>query len=263
MCHGANPQREPPLDSMRFEAYFRTASEMGFESISYDDLAAWRDGRAELPARPIMFDFDHPTKSIRYEIQPAMRKFGFRGNLFIHTEPMEQMYAGEMPDFAARPWMTWDEVKELADAGWNIGAHTHSHPDLSKLSTDDPTGRQVRRELVKCDEILERECGVRPEDFAFTGTSWSSAAEQEVKRRYRFSRLWIVGAMYQADGRPMRYAELVGAAGDDEEDGGPPFAARYITRESDPYRLPAVEIEYLIYEHDAYRRYLEGALDGA
>ena len=64
MCHGVNREGPRPLDRERFEGYFRIASEMGFESISYDDLAAWRDGVGKLPARPIMFDFDHPVKSI-------------------------------------------------------------------------------------------------------------------------------------------------------------------------------------------------------
>ena len=81
-----------------------------------------------------------------------------------------------------------------------------------------------------------------------------------MKKRYRFGRLWIVGAMYEADGQPIRYADLVGVAGADEEDGGPPAAARYITKESNPYRLPSMELERLIYDHGAFRNYLEGAL---
>jgi len=43
-------------------------------------------------------------------------------------------------------------------------------------------------------------------------------------------------------------------------DGGPPLAARYITRESPPYRLPSMELQRLIYQPAAFRAYLEGAL---
>lgn len=260
MCHGVNPRREPPLDAEHFATYFRLAAELGFTSISYDDLAAWRTGQAELPARPILFDFDHPSRSIRDAILPIMERFGFRGNLFINTKPLEDMYAGGAPDDQSRPWMTWEEIRGLMAAGWHIGAHTHSHPNLSELSLADPTGERLREELARCDEMLELELGVQPKDFAFTGTSWSSAAEAEVKQRYRSGRLWIVGAMYEADGHPIRYAELVGVEGADEADGGPPAAARYITRDSNPYRLPSMELERLIYDYGAYRRYLEGAL---
>jgi hypothetical protein len=62
------------------------------------------------------------------------------------------------------------------------------------------------------------------------------------------------------DGNAMRYADLVGAAGPDEDDGGPPHEARYVTEGSDPYRLPSMELQALIHEPAAFRAYLEGAL---
>ena len=43
-------------------------------------------------------------------------------------------------------------------------------------------------------------------------------------------------------------------------DGGPPMAARYITRDSNPYRLPSMEFQALIHEPDAFRKYLEWPL---
>jgi hypothetical protein len=117
----------------------------------------------------------------------------------------------------------------------------------------------LRRELDRCNEIIEENLGVTPRDFAYTGTSWSTLAELEVKKRYRFARLWIVGAHYMADGKRIRYADLVGIPGADEDDGGPPFEARYITRQSDPYRLPSMDLQALINSPEAFRAYLEGA----
>jgi len=46
----------------------------------------------------------------------------------------------------------------------------------------------------------------------------------------------------------------------DEQDGGPPSAAHYITREMDPYLLPSMELQALVYAPDAFRAYVEGAL---
>ncbi len=263
MCHGVRLKRQRPLDIEHFETYFGIASELGFRSITYNHLAAWRSHEIELSPHPIMFDFDHPVKSVRHDIHPVMQRFGFTGNLFINTGPMEDMYSNKMADSVDRHLMTWEEIGELMAAGWHIGSHTHTHPNLSDLSAADPSGEQVRQELERCDEILKKELGIEPQDFAFTGTTWSSLAEQEVKKRYRFGRFWIIGAMYEADGKPIRYADLVGIAGDDEADGGPPYAARYITKEVDPYRLPSMELEYLLYDYSAFRQYLAGALDSS
>src|SRR5207249_781488 len=152
----------------------------------------------------------------------------YKGNLFINTGPLDTMYNSPLPPKAERQYMTWEETGELVQAGWHIGAHTVTHPNLSQLSLEDPTGEKIGAELAQCNETLRQNLGITPKDFAFTGTSWSSAAEREVMKRYRFGRLWIIGSEYQADGKTTRYADLVGVPGPDEADGGPPHAARYI-----------------------------------
>ena len=261
MCHGIRTHGDRPLTVERLDRLVGIAREMGFESIDYDDLAAWRDGSASLPLRPIMFDFDHPVRSMRYEVREVLAGHGYTGNLFIFTAPLDPTWSG--PQAATgdvQDFLTWDELRELVEAGWHIGAHTVTHPDLSALSVEDPSGRRIAEELDRCNQAIETGLGFMPRDFAFTSTTWSSIAEREVKRRYRFGRLWIIGSEYRADGRPIRYAGLVGVEGPDEADGGPPHAARYITRDSDPYRLPSMDFQYLIHEPDAFRAYLDGAL---
>ena len=256
MCHGISEQGDYPLSRDHLDALVGTARELGFESINYDQLAAWRDEGEELPARPIMFDFDHPAKSMRHGVHEVLSHYGYVGNLFVNTGWMEPDHEGYGVDT-----MTWDELRELRDLGWHMGAHTVTHPNLSQLFDQDPSGEQLRQEFEGCDAALERELGVRPRDLAYTGTSWSSAADRLARERYRFARLWITGAHYQADGKQVRYADLVGLEGDDEEDGGPPLAARYITRTSPAYLLPSMEIQSpLMHRREAFRAYLEGAL---
>ena len=260
MCHGIRESGELPLTPERFDALVKVARELDYESIDYNDLAEWMAGTPELPERSIMFDFDHPVKSMRYEIDDVLSRYGYSGNLFINTLPMNDMYAGPMPPDDEREYMTWDEVGELMEKGWHMGSHTVTHPNLSQLSTEDPTGESIRQELEACDATLKKKLGITSQDFAFTSTTWSSSAEKEVMKRYRFGRLWIVGNVYEVDGGEIRYADLVEIAGDDETDGGPPMAARYITRDSNPYRLPSMEFQALIHEPDAFRKYLEWPL---
>ena len=259
MCHGINPGGNYPLTEDHLDGLVRIAREMGFESIDYDALDAWRNDAGKLPDRPIMFDFDHPVKSMRYGIHDVLSRHGYTGNLFINTGLMDPEREGY-----GTATLTWEEAGELIELGWHIGAHTVTHPNLSELVAEDPTGEQLSRELAECDATLEKHLGIVAKDFAFTGTSWSSVAEARVMERYRFGRLWIVGSEYQADGKTVRYADLVGVAGDDEADGGPPMAARYITRETPPHRLPSVEMQRaLIYTPDTFRAYLEGAIGSA
>jgi peptidoglycan/xylan/chitin deacetylase (PgdA/CDA1 family) len=260
MCHGLSEAGEKPLTEERFDALMRVAAELGFTSIDYDQLEAWQKRDAPLPERPVLFDFDHPVTGI-LGCRRIMDRYGFRGTLFINTGPMHDGFTG--PGGSHADALSWDQLRELRDHGWHIGAHTVTHPNLSTLSLEDPTGERIARELDACNAEIEAEMGRRPVDFAFTGTSFSSVAQREVKKRYRYGRLWITRATYQVNGDTVRFAELVKCPGADEADGGPPMAARYIRRTSDPYLLPSMEFQALIYDPGAFRRYLSGAADPA
>lgn len=257
MCHGTTDR----LTLDRFEEYLRIARELDFSTINYDQLYDWLTGAGTLPARPLMIDVDHPVASAPADMLPLMERYGFIGNLFVNTGYFEQRCGVDgTPSLCA----AWDQIRELRDAGWTIGAHTHSHPNLSELSVTDPDGEAIRAEMDTNDALIEEQVGVRPLYFAFTGnrtgSTWSTVADREARRRYRLGRLWIIGGECEVDGEVRRYADFIGAAGPDEADGGPPHAVRYITRETPLFRLPSMEMEYLIYEPEAFRQYLTLAL---
>ncbi len=79
-----------------------------------------------------------PTKVCCHDVAPVMRRYGYTGNLFIYTEPVTSMYEKGVPADGKRTELTWKERVALLDMGWPIGPHTH--PNLSLLSVDDPTG---------------------------------------------------------------------------------------------------------------------------
>ena len=263
MCHGTErkPSEKYPLPKEHFDRLMKIVRELDFTSINYDQLAAWRAGAGTLPERPILIDFDHPVITMRNEVFETLGRYGLKGNLFVNTGMMDSLYSAPLPSDDQRGIMTWEELGELVAAGWHIGGHTVTHPNLSKLSTEDPTGEKIRHELVQNNETLRKYLGITPKDFAYTGTSFSTTAEREVSKLYRFGRLWIIGSKYQADGKEVRYADLVNVPGPDEADGGPPMAARYITKATPAYRLPSMEIQALLHKEDAFRKYLEDALN--
>jgi peptidoglycan/xylan/chitin deacetylase (PgdA/CDA1 family) len=157
-------------------------------------------------------------------------------------------------------YLTWEEIRDIAASGWHIGSHLHHHISLSYLARKDPSGQAIRDEIERCGSILHEQLGVTSRDFAYTTTTWSQVAEREVAKRYRFARLWIIGTRYDTEAGHVRFADSAGVSGDDELDGGPPHAARYITQRTHPLRLPSMDLEYLVYDYAAFRRYLEGAL---
>ncbi|WP_158501735.1 polysaccharide deacetylase family protein [Vitiosangium sp. GDMCC 1.1324] len=59
-------------------------------------------------------------------------------------------------------FLSWNEVRELRRQGFEIGAHTETHPILTRLPLE-----EVERELLACRDTLEAELGIRPTVFSY------------------------------------------------------------------------------------------------
>jgi peptidoglycan/xylan/chitin deacetylase (PgdA/CDA1 family) len=81
--------------------------------------------------------------------------------------------------------MTLSMIKELAEDGHGIGAHTRTHAYLSKISD----GEELHREIIKSAEALEQSLGIEIEHFAFpfgTLESIGPRALNIAKKKFKF-----------------------------------------------------------------------------
>jgi peptidoglycan/xylan/chitin deacetylase (PgdA/CDA1 family) len=69
-------------------------------------------------------------------------------------------------------WMTWDEVRQLSLAGFDIGAHTRTHPDLGRLE-----GAGAGDEILGARMEIERQIGKRVDLFAYPYGGAANMAE--------------------------------------------------------------------------------------
>lgn len=58
--------------------------------------------------------------------------------------------------------LTWDDVHALAGLGFSIGAHTITHPILSRITAD-----RARQEIAGCRSMIAAACGRPPRAFAY------------------------------------------------------------------------------------------------
>ena len=66
------------------------------------------------------------------------------------------------PPHPTRQFLNWDEAKEMVDAGMEIGAHTHTHPLLSRL-----TMPEQRAELAQSKAIIEQKLALPITSLAY------------------------------------------------------------------------------------------------
>ncbi|MFI9722524.1 polysaccharide deacetylase family protein [Streptomyces sp. NPDC052396] len=134
-------------------------ADLGRTALTAGELAAaWHAGRP-LPPRPVLITFDDGYEGVHRHALPVLAQHGLRATLFVSTGWLR----GEHATGGALDWMLdWDQVRELAAAGTEIGGHSHTHPQLDQLA-DEP----LAFEIGHCRDILAQELGRPPVSFAY------------------------------------------------------------------------------------------------
>jgi peptidoglycan/xylan/chitin deacetylase (PgdA/CDA1 family)/GT2 family glycosyltransferase len=129
----------PVREFERQMAYLRKS---GYEAISVSEMICSFEAGTPLWKR-IAVTFDDGYADTESTAAPIMNEHGFRGTLYAVTGLIGQSavwdapFGGEMA-----PLSTSEAIKRLADAGWEIGHHTASHPNL-RLLEDDALAHEV------------------------------------------------------------------------------------------------------------------------
>ncbi len=129
-----------------------------------------------IPDRLVVLTFDDGNKSDRTFVGPLLKEYGFGATFFINKEGS---FAGD-----TEKYLSWEDVRWLHEAGFEIGNHTANHPDIRKLS---------KAEFAAELEAIEEGCvehGIpRPVSFCYPGYHSSREAVEVIEERgYLFAR---------------------------------------------------------------------------
>ncbi|WP_152859992.1 polysaccharide deacetylase family protein [Streptomyces acidicola] len=156
----------------------------GFTPVSTAELgASWRTGRP-LPARPVLVTFDDGYEGVHRHGLPVLAEHGFAATLFVSTGWLRGAYD---TGGALDTMLDFQQVRDLADAGVEIGGHSHTHPQLDMLDDD-----ELRFELARCYEIVAGELGTVPVSFAYP-YGYSSRRVRRAVRETGFAQALAVG----------------------------------------------------------------------
>lgn len=106
-----------------------------------------------IPDRTVAITFDDGYISIYETALPMLQELGFPFALFLSTGPI---------DASQRGYMSWDQVRELSDAGVMIANHMVSHPhmiDNLPGESDRERVERLREELLQAEQRIEEETG--------------------------------------------------------------------------------------------------------
>ena len=76
----------------------------------------------------VVLTFDDATESQRSVVGPLLKKYGFGATFYVC----------EFPGFEDKTkYMTWEQIRELSDMGFEIGNHSRSHGQMSRMSAEE------------------------------------------------------------------------------------------------------------------------------
>ncbi|HEX3561706.1 MAG TPA: polysaccharide deacetylase family protein [Solirubrobacterales bacterium] len=149
-----------------------------------DALSQPADGRT------FVVTFDDGYRSILELGLPVLKDLGVPATVFVPTDLTDEaglftyLSAHEMPEEEEEiRCMSWDEVRRLVDAGWEVGSHTCTHPHLTEID-DRQLAVELERSREVCEERLQRPC----ESIAYPyGSHDARVMEATTGAGYRFA----------------------------------------------------------------------------
>ena len=155
--HAVSPDWDVPLavTPARLEQGLRRLLRLGFRPARFTDAVL-----VPKHERTFVVTFDDGFRSVLRLAAPILDRLGVPATLFVPTGWVGDEHRHALWEHMAQ-WrrdgheaelelMDWDEIRSLADRGWEIGAHTHTHPFLTRLDE-----AALADELVGSREIVE------------------------------------------------------------------------------------------------------------
>jgi peptidoglycan/xylan/chitin deacetylase (PgdA/CDA1 family) len=143
-----------------FEKQMNYLFRRGYRTISLTELkAAVQKNDKKFLRKKFCITFDDGYEDL-LNAYPVLKKYGFVATVFIHTQAVKDGYY-TYPSMTEAKMISFDRLKKILDV-FEIGSHTVSHPDLSKVSEE-----KIVYELKESKKIIEDTLGVKIYHFCY------------------------------------------------------------------------------------------------
>ncbi|HID38751.1 MAG TPA: polysaccharide deacetylase family protein [Calditrichaeota bacterium] len=175
----------------RFAADMFLLKEMGFQTVTFNDLA-----HGHSPAhisKPLIITFDDGYESVYTRALPVMRGFGFRGVVYVPTAFIGKENSWDV-QFGGKAYRHLDtgQLKDIQAAGFEIGSHGIRHVAFTALSDD-----TLQKELLESKKYLEDLLGKPVVSICYPFGQFNEAVQSGVKKagyHYALASLYFFGS---------------------------------------------------------------------
>jgi len=143
-----------------FEKQMRYLAQTGL-AVSLADLQRFVSGNGALPPGAVVVTVDDGFRSLYTKALPILRHYGIPAVAFVTAGLIESSDGARMQS-KPEPYLSWDDLERLTNAGVAIGSHAWTHRSLGPMSV-----AEAEEEAVLSRRTLESNLGVPVSAFAY------------------------------------------------------------------------------------------------
>jgi peptidoglycan/xylan/chitin deacetylase (PgdA/CDA1 family) len=143
-------------------------------------LEAWEHLHqgAEFPSRALVITFDDGYETVYREAFPVLQRYGMSATVFL-TVGDRKTDNGRLPSLEGRSMLSWSEIREMQQERIDFGAHTLTHPDLTRLSTE-----TAESEICQSKAIIEDALSAPVDTFAYPFGRYDERCREIVRENF-------------------------------------------------------------------------------
>ena len=163
-----------------FDLLLQNTVKSGYTKIYLDKLITCLDSKKEFPDKSLLITFDDGCHSIFEHAFPVLQRLNMTGIIFLTVNyTKSNALSGRLPSIEGRTMLTWSQIKEMHKYGVEFGAHTLTHPDLTKLPY-----RKIEEEVLTSKSIIEESLGTKVVCFAYPFGKTNDATREIVRGNF-------------------------------------------------------------------------------
>jgi len=161
--HALSPTWEADLSTTpeRFEAQIALLVARGYRGVTFSEAVS-----AAPHEKIVAVTFDDAYRSVLELARPILDRFELPATVFAPSDGVDS--GGPLSWPGVDRWlggpheqelvpMSWEQLRALAAAGWEIGSHTATHPHLTQVG-DDALADELTRSKAACERHLGSPC---------------------------------------------------------------------------------------------------------
>jgi peptidoglycan/xylan/chitin deacetylase (PgdA/CDA1 family) len=163
-----------------FERGMAGLHERRYRSLTLLEIVEHLQRGVLFPDRCFAITFDDGYQSVYDHAFPILQRYGFSATVFLTVGDNGSTADSErLPSMCERSMLSWHEMKEMQRSGIAFGAHTLTHPDLTRLPAE-----LLEVEVVGGKRVIEDALGSRVDTFAYPFGRYDKRCRELVSRHF-------------------------------------------------------------------------------